>query len=297
MSRRIIVDIETGPLPDAEIERMLKPFDPADVKTGNIKDPDKISAKIADAEAKHRSDFFDRAALDPLTGRVVAIGVLRLDDTDVVEIVADEDESKLLRTFWDDVVKADMGRVNRLVGFNICRFDLSFLIRRSWAKRVAIPHGIRKGRYFTEEMIDLRDVWQCGDREAHGSLDTISKFLGVGEKSGNGADFAELWATDRPKAVAYLENDIRLTAAIARVLLDDGTFVRDVSRDNVSRTTASAPLVDPTATSASTSDDGDLAPVTPVVTKRERVEFVADVAATPDVASRTNATDETFKLT
>ena len=33
------------------------------MKTGNIKDPDKVAAKIAEAKANHRQDFFDRAAL------------------------------------------------------------------------------------------------------------------------------------------------------------------------------------------------------------------------------------------
>jgi hypothetical protein len=37
--------------------------------------PDK-SAKLAEAEANHRRYFIDQAALDPLTGRVVAIGLV-----------------------------------------------------------------------------------------------------------------------------------------------------------------------------------------------------------------------------
>ena len=58
---------------------MMPAFDPAEVKTGNIKDPEKVAAKIAEAEANHRRDFIDRAALDPLTGRVVAIGLMKFD--------------------------------------------------------------------------------------------------------------------------------------------------------------------------------------------------------------------------
>src|SRR5262245_13453189 len=72
----IIFDVETGPLADSELSALLPPFDPAEVKTGNLKDPSKIAEKIAEAEANHRRDFFDKAALDPLTGRVVAIGML-----------------------------------------------------------------------------------------------------------------------------------------------------------------------------------------------------------------------------
>ena len=63
-------DVETGRLPEPELTVMVQPFDPAEVKLGNFKDPEKIAAKLAEAEANHRIDFSERAALDPLTGRV-----------------------------------------------------------------------------------------------------------------------------------------------------------------------------------------------------------------------------------
>ena len=75
----IVFDLETGPLAESELSALLPPFDPAEVKTGNLKDPAKIAEKIAEAEANHRRDFIERAALDPLTGRVVAIGVMTFD--------------------------------------------------------------------------------------------------------------------------------------------------------------------------------------------------------------------------
>ena len=75
----IVFDVETGPLAESELSALLPPFDPAEVKTGNLKDPAKIAEKIAEAEANHRRDFFDKAALDPLTGRVIAIGMVLAD--------------------------------------------------------------------------------------------------------------------------------------------------------------------------------------------------------------------------
>lgn len=74
--KTIFFDIETGPLPENELAALMPPFDPSEVKTGNIKDPEKIAAKIAEAEVNHKRDFIEKAALDPLTGRVVAIGLL-----------------------------------------------------------------------------------------------------------------------------------------------------------------------------------------------------------------------------
>ena len=211
----IVFDIETGPLPESELAALLPPFDPAEVKTGNIKDPDKIAAKLAEAEANHRKDFFEKAALDPLTGRVIAVGLLSPENE--FHVISDEDEAWMLREFWE-ITRGEMGRINQMVGFNSNSFDLPFLIRRSWKHRVPVPFGIRRGRYWGDEMIDLRDAWQLGDRQARGSLDVVAKHLGVGAKNGSGADFARLWQSERAKAVEYLRNDVLLTARVAEAL-------------------------------------------------------------------------------
>src|SRR5204863_2335824 len=42
----------------------------------NLKDPEKIAAKLAEAEANHKSNFLDKAALCATTGRVLAIGLI-----------------------------------------------------------------------------------------------------------------------------------------------------------------------------------------------------------------------------
>jgi uncharacterized protein YprB with RNaseH-like and TPR domain len=214
--KTIFFDIETGPLPENELAALLPRFDPAEVKTGNIKDPDKIAAKIAEAETNHKRDFIERAALDPLTGRVIAIGLLD-SESGKFDVIGHDDEAKTLGEFWEACL-GEMGRTNQMVGFNSSQFDLPFLFRRSWKHRVQIPLGIRRGRYWSEEMIDLREGWQLGDRMARGSLDAIAKHLGVGEKNGEGKEFARLWAEDRAKAVAYLRNDLELTAKVGGVL-------------------------------------------------------------------------------
>jgi hypothetical protein len=238
----IVFDIETGPLPETELLAMLPAFDPAEVKTGNIKDPEKVAAKIAEAEANHRRDFVERAALDPLTGRVVAIGVMTFDargedgpdfKAGQFSILGHEDEAQTLREFWE-LTRGDMGRMHPMIGFNIFTFDLPFLFRRSWKHRIAVPFGLRRGRYWGDQLVDLRDTWQLGDRQARGSLDSIARHLGVGAKcvpvaapqangplSGKqitGADFAGLWKNDRTSAEAYLRNDLELTAKVADAL-------------------------------------------------------------------------------
>lgn len=221
--KTIIFDIETGPLPPDELAKMIPPFDPTEVKCGNIKDADKIAAKIAEAKATHERDSIERAALDPLTGQVLAIGIMSVDAggetldfcNNTIEILGDKDEAKTINEFWT-LIQAEFGRLYPIVGFNINGFDLPFLIRRSWKHGISIPRGLRRGRYWGDQVIDLREEWQCGDRMAKGSLDSIAKHFGVGAKNGDGKQFSELWATDRDKAIEYLANDLRLTAKVAQ---------------------------------------------------------------------------------
>jgi len=208
----ILFDVETSPLPAAEIEAQLPEFDENEVKVGNIKDADKIAAKIAEAKTKHRQDFFDRAALDARTGKVVAIGYMAPDGKH--DIIAGH-EQEMLYHFWD-TIRLSSGGINRVIGFNSRRFDGPFLIRRSLKHGIPFPYSIWDGRYWSKDFIDLREWWQFGDRTAHGSLDSISKFLGTGEKIGDGKDFARLLEEDREQAIAYLRHDLELTRLMAK---------------------------------------------------------------------------------
>lgn len=207
MSKSIVFDIETEALPEAELKQFMPEFE----APGNIKDPEKIKNAIAEK----RKAWIENAALDAMTGRVLAIG-LWIPDSFVL-ISEPATESEIVYEFWDSIQGAP-GVLHHLIGFNCCLFDLPFLIKRSWRLGVPVPLGIRRGRYWGDNITDLRDVWQMGDRQAHGSLDTISRHLAVGQKSGNGKEFAALWHSDRAKAEEYLKNDLALTAAIARKL-------------------------------------------------------------------------------
>lgn len=205
-----VFDIETGPLPDATLVALMPEFEPA----ANLKDPDKIAADIARKKVKWKED----AALSALTGRVLAVGFLP-EFSEAAEIISNDDEAALLASVWDYFRTAGGTRRPTFVGFNTFAFDLPFLVRRSWANGVSVPATIRQGRHWSDWLLDLRDVWQMGDRQASGSLDSICRTLGLGEKSGSGADFARLWQTDRAAATEYLMKDLSLTAALAGRLL------------------------------------------------------------------------------
>ena len=211
----VIFDIETGPLPSHEL--VIPPFDPKEVKLGNVKNPDLIAEKLQKAEETHVADYIRNAALDAISGQVLCIGY-RIEHDQPAVLCSDTDgEIAMLRQWW--AALNDFERQPKLIGFNIKAFDLPFLIRRSWRHRLTVPYWLRQGRYWNDLIVDLREVWQLGDSRAHGSLATISRHLGLGEKAGNGAMFSEMWNTDRQAAVNYCLRDVQLTKQVADILI------------------------------------------------------------------------------
>ncbi len=204
-----IYDIETGPLPEDEIIHLAPEFS----APANYKDATKIAAAIED----QKKAWIERAALSAVTGRVVAIGIRQEGKT---TIIGEDNEAAMLIQWWAAVEQAARER-RVMVGFNSHRFDLPFLVRRSWHHKVPVPPGVfgARGYVNSEVFMDLMNEWQCGDRQEWVKLDVLCKFLGLPGKNGNGKDFAGLWAIDREKALAYLENDLEQTARVMERLL------------------------------------------------------------------------------
>lgn len=228
----IIFDIETGPRPWPEIEQFYTPLPPVDpwsdamVKYGNTKDKDKRAEKYAvvraeweakvashDEDAKiHRGAWLQDCALDPVTGRVLAIGYMKGD-----EVVIDHgDEAAMLQNFWGTWFDAAKRFSSPMVGFNIHGFDLPFLVRRSWLLNIEVPSdAMPDGRFWSRVFVDLMGKWNCGAR-GFVKLDRLAAYFGGPRKSGDGADFSRLYAEDQAAAIQYLAQDLRVTADVAR---------------------------------------------------------------------------------
>lgn len=235
-----IFDIETGPVSDDELRALMPAFVPpahpgvfvdSSVRLGNLKDEKKIREKIEAARAEHAAivadfdsvvasqrvkqfaDFKREAALSPLTGQVLAIGFYPVDQLECAPLVFDSaDEAELIRRFW----QAWEDTSDEWAGWCIFGFDLPFLIRRSWRHGIRVPViRVSNARYWSPRFIDLAERFTLGRYGEKVKLDSAAKFLRVGSKSGNGADFADLWKNDRQAATAYLINDLNITAGVA----------------------------------------------------------------------------------
>ncbi|KKN05440.1 hypothetical protein LCGC14_1087350 [marine sediment metagenome] len=149
---RLWFDIETV----ADYDAVLTLPDPK--PHGGIKDPVKIEADIE----KKRVKQIEKAALDPHTGRICALGwatrptnepeafIARVDDE-----VSDALEKELLTRFWDLLHYTE----GRNVGWNSTRFDLPYIMIRSFALQVPRPKTLASlAKYSSEPSTDLMGI-------------------------------------------------------------------------------------------------------------------------------------------
>ena len=179
----------------------------------NWVDPVKIAAKIREQQV----NWLEKAALSPLTGRVLVIGMKRFGEAPVY---LEGDERDILLNFWAAI---DVDRqFDEFYGHNLYDFDLPYIIRRSWVHGIPVRIDVvMSGRYINERRFhDTMVAWKCGSRSAdYVSLDTVAKFFGFAGKSDDiGANFAEIYATDPERALAYLGNDLTLTEGVAKIM-------------------------------------------------------------------------------
>lgn len=211
-----ILDIETIAQPEADIRAKLPPFDADKVPLGVLKDPDKILAKIMEAQANHGNAEVERAALSAETGIVAISGMM--DDSAIHQFLHSEEE--IIADTFDKMLQVFSGG-GIISGWNVKGFDLPFLVKRAWLLNVKVPARIYnpfKPRYpWSDSIVDLMDVWKAGQfTEKHTSLNTALRHLGLPQKTGCGADFGALWTGDKGAALAYNADDLELEMMVAR---------------------------------------------------------------------------------
>lgn len=201
----IILDIETTARPEA-VALLPEPQAP-----GNWKDPEKIAVEVA----RKRAEQLAEAALDPDTGSIRAIGLLRCDP---VTIAGAERMCGILHTD-NDVSEKDVivwawgilgGLADGIVGYNIAGFDWPFLLRRSMALGIKPTWLPRYARYQVGPWYDLMEILYGWQVNKYKGLKTVAKLYGISNRCPDisGGDVAGM--TDDQLAV-YLENDLLMT--------------------------------------------------------------------------------------
>lgn len=212
---RLIFDLETAPLPDA-----AEYLEPASAP-GNYKDPDKIAAYIADANAKN----LEQAGLDVDLGQIVAIGWWWEGQEAEVCSAAYCTERDMLKQFWA------VAEGRHLVGYNVLAFDLPFLFRRSLYLGVPTPF-LQIEKYRHPQVTDLQDVLSFQGKLKWRGLSFYCRKFGVDIPDDlTGADIAAaVQAGEWGKVESHVRCDILKTAALAEKL---GHFTRAVRQEAV----------------------------------------------------------------
>jgi len=238
----LVYDIETGPLPWAEIEPLyappekLPPWDDGMVKYGQTKDPAKRAEKFAEVKAaydaklaaeaaaiaEHKAQWAREAALSPVTGRVLAIGVRSERGQAIVGNDAPCQEADILSDWWSLYRKHNDAHA-RFVGYCSNFFDFPFLVWRSYKLEIPVPESAwdKTGRYPAYSFVDLMDrLPKRGFSDESRKLGDICRWLGIGAKPDgvDGGMFASLWGgspEDHQQAAEYLLNDLDMTWRLA----------------------------------------------------------------------------------
>ncbi len=204
MPQAIVFDIETKAdsafLGRAEVLAELLSHMKA---PGNCSLPETIKRKKDEALA----DKLMEAALSPITGRIVAIGVADLnDETDIACEAADDDERGLLERFSESITERGP---QILCGYAVRPFDIPFVTARCALHDVALPEWWPHTKDFYR-IVDAMDILSPGTRT---HLSTWLLRFGLPGKTGSGADVAFM---DVAQIQAYCLNDVRVERMLIR---------------------------------------------------------------------------------
>jgi predicted PolB exonuclease-like 3'-5' exonuclease len=209
----LVFDCETAPLPNAA--DYLDPVTAA----GNLKDPVKIAASIAERDAERR----EKMGLDWNLSRIVALGWTRNGiDSDVAAFKTEDDERLGITGFWA-AYKAEDKHAPRLCGFNAYAFDLPFLIQRSRYLGIAVPPVDRR-KYDNRDLVDLFQLLTFDNQQGvtsimPRSLKSFCRRFGIemDDTQTAGKDISSLIAADNWHAVeCHCARDVAATYQLAK---------------------------------------------------------------------------------
>jgi len=190
-------------------QQVLNNLPPAKAAVGNLKDPDKILAKQAEADKERRG----KAGLNLYHNRVAVFAWCNGEESGriLLEDETDEAERKLIAEAWDILAGYE-----KFITFNGDAFDVPCM--RLHSLFLGVRPGVRfdTRRYTTSgNHIDLRAVLTNWAPFAPGDFDFFCKRI-LGEDSGKG-DIDGSWVQDywdvgmRDEIGAYGEDDAKKT--------------------------------------------------------------------------------------
>jgi len=157
------------------------------------------------------ADEAKKAALDALSGRIICIGSIVLDEfkAQSASSIVSDDEPELLREFWS---KLRSENVKSFVAHNGLSFDLPYIWKRSVINQVKPSFPLDLRRYRSDFVYDTMCMWGNWEIRGNVSLNALAGGLGLGAKSGSGEQVLQFWREGQHRRIAeYCLDDCWIT--------------------------------------------------------------------------------------
>lgn len=161
-------------------------------------------------------EFNDRGALDVRCAQILAIGLMREDNSGKQKFeIMEGTEAQILEGFWSTVRKAFQSRKYTLIGFNSREFDLPMIIARSQVNDIRVPAwAFDKWDPFH---VDLTQFLQ--KEMTFTGLGATMRNLRMEGKVVSGHYFDWLYEELPKQAIEYLREDLVQTMKLAKRIL------------------------------------------------------------------------------
>lgn len=188
-----------------------------------------LDFRYKDSEGTPQEIFQRHAPLHPEYGKIVCISYYLSGNKDVVSITDEKGEEELLVAFFSllDAINWD---ITKLIGHNINRFDIPFLISRAMKYRLKIPNCLvayGKKPWEIGHIIDTVKLYKNQNYSTTqvGSMVAVTNLLNLPspKEEVDGTSVSEIYYTqpDPLKKIArYCEGDIKANAHIFKVFKD-----------------------------------------------------------------------------
>lgn len=202
----IVLDIETATdEPSLELYNLHKPV----AVPKNYRKPESIKAYVE----RELADRERKAALNPYTGRVISIGIGEVGEEGlqaVRTLYNPEDERPIFLSFWKAVESVS---ALPILGFNLLKFDLPFILTRSMKLGIKPSRRISLARYNMRDVVDLMQWLSSWGSLSFIGLKQACAFFDI-KNPLKGISGAQVKDMSEKEILAYQENDIRLAFAL-----------------------------------------------------------------------------------
>lgn len=171
------IDIETF----TQGKRANEYTDSKDYKLGNVKDPDKVQAKLQEKREEARR----KHALHWFTGKIISVALVDVMGDEAETCISGHDEKEILHE-----LALCLNKPCKLVGKSSEMFDFAFIRGRYMANNIEIPRVFKQANKQFD--CDKFFAWSAQSSQ-RGSLADYAHGLGLDGKTMKGSDVHDLY--------------------------------------------------------------------------------------------------------